>query len=213
MKKFLALALFLVGVCTSAIATHNRAGEITYRHLGGLKYEATITTYTKESSQQADRNVLTLLWGDGHSSDLPRTNGNGQSLVNDIKKNIYKGEHTYAGPGNYIMSMEDPNRVGNIINITGSINVPFYIQTKLVINPFGGEYNSSPVLNFPPIDDACLNKLFIHNPGATDPDGDSLSYKLIDVRGSNGEKAPQYYIPANVTINAITGNLVWNTPQ
>jgi gliding motility-associated-like protein len=213
MKKFLILAILLVGFCFSASATHNRAGEITYRHIGGLQYEVKITTYTKESSQAADRDKLTIKWGDGKEADLPRVNGQGQSLGNDVQKNVYLGTHTYNGPGSYILSMEDPNRVDKIVNITGSINVPFYIQTNLIINPFGGEHNNSPVLNFPPIDDACLNKLFIHNPGATDADGDSLSYALIDVKGSLGEKAPQYYIPANVTINAVTGDLIWNTPK
>ena len=52
---FLAL---IVGL--PALATHNRAGEITYRHLEGTTYEVTITTYTK-SSVVADRPWLSLI--------------------------------------------------------------------------------------------------------------------------------------------------------
>ena len=44
MKKWLALlALLLLPWATWA--THQRAGEITYEHLGGLTYRFTIITY------------------------------------------------------------------------------------------------------------------------------------------------------------------------
>ena len=69
------------------------------------------------------------------------------------------------GPSPYIISVEDPNRNENIINIPNSVNIVFYLETKLYINPFQG-INNSPVLLNPPIDNACVNQIYIHNPGA-----------------------------------------------
>lgn len=210
-------------------ATHNRAGEITYRHIAGLTYEVTITTYTKESSVAADRCSLTVSWGDNTTSVLNRINGPtglscgpgigmGVSLVdaNDVKLNIYRGTHTYPSAGIYIISMEDPNRNGGVSNIPGSISVPFYIQTTLVINPILGPNNSVQLLN-PPIDDACLNQPYIHNPGAFDPDGDSLVFTLVNCRGAGGIEFQTTYAPNlvqdPVNINPLTGDLEWNVPK
>ena len=55
----------------SAFATHNRAGEITYQHIEDLTYEFTITTYTDPTSL-ADRDELTIAWGDGITEVLTR---------------------------------------------------------------------------------------------------------------------------------------------
>ena len=43
-----------------AFATHNRAGEIHIRQIGPLTIEATIITWTKASSVNADRDTLIL---------------------------------------------------------------------------------------------------------------------------------------------------------
>lgn len=212
LKNTFFLFIFIL-LCVDANATHNRAGEITYKHISGLRYEATITTYTKESSFAADRPELEILWGDGDADILPRINGNGQSIGNDVKKNIYRGEHTYRGPGTFVLSMEDPNRNGGVINIPSSINVRFYIESILIISPFGAtNYNNSPELLNPPIDDACIGKRFVHNPGAFDVDGDSLSYELTDCKALNGDPIAGYFIPPNVSIDQVTGDLIWNTP-
>lgn len=208
-----------------AFATHNRAGEITYRWISGLTYEITITTYTKESAP-ADRCQLTIDWGDNTSSTLNRVNGaqnicgpqahDGQSIGNDVKKNIYVGQHTYSAPGYYILAMQDQNRNGGVSNIPSSINVPFYITTSLLINPNIGA-NSSPTLLNPPIDDGCLNQTFIHNPAAFDEDGDSLAYELVNCRGLNGNEITETYDPAyiqdKIRIDSITGDFIWDVPK
>ena len=72
MKKILSVIVFLfVSIVVSA--THNRAGEITYRHVSGYIYEITIITYTYTPSEaNKSRDVLTLQWGDGTSGTIPR---------------------------------------------------------------------------------------------------------------------------------------------
>lgn len=202
----------LLLVASTTFATHNRAGEITYRQTGAFTYEITIVTYTKMSSQ-ADRPKLYLNWGDNTADSLNRVSET--PVGNDTKRNLYTGTHTYPGADTYTMWFEDPNRNGGVLNIPNSINVPFYIQTTLVINPFLG-FNSSPILLNPPIDDACVDKVFIHNPGAYDADGDSISYKLVECRGEDGLVIPGYSYPNSsnsLTLNPITGDLIWDSPE
>lgn len=211
MRRLLGTILFLFLFTLSVFATHMRAGEISYKWISGLKYEITILTYTYTPSL-ADRPDYEISWGDGTTSVIPRVEK--INLPNDISRNKYIGEHTFPGPDSYIISLEDPNRNGGILNIPNSINVPFYVQTLLVINPFLGP-NNSPVLLNPPIDNGCVGYPFIHNPGAYDVDGDSISYKLINCKGESGLDIPGYTFPAtsnSFSINAVTGDLVWDSP-
>ena len=222
-RTFLSLCLCCFAY-TVTFATHNRAGEITYEQIGDLTIRVTITTYTKTSSFQADRDSLQIFWGDGSSNQLRRANGEGDILPNDIKRNFYIGEHTYPGRGAYKLSMTDPNRIANIINVNypNSIQIPFHLETTLVLlgTQFQG-YNSSAILLQPPIDYACVGQRFIHNPNAYDPDGDSLSYELIVPLESEGEEVPNYVFPElisagtnnKLTLNPVTGELIWDAPQ
>lgn len=90
--------LFLVSL-SLAHATHNRSGEIVIETLTdengncGLTVQATIITYTKTSSVDADRDSLTICWGDDTCERVARANGplmppQGEPLENDIKFNI-----------------------------------------------------------------------------------------------------------------------------
>ncbi|MCB9192754.1 MAG: gliding motility-associated C-terminal domain-containing protein [Flavobacteriales bacterium] len=211
MKQVFAIVL-LMFAAIGAKATHNRAGEITVEFLGGLSVRATVTTYTVPDSP-ADRPFLEVNWGDGNIDTVPRVNGGGEGVIiqQGVKKNIYIYEHTYNSASTYRISMEDPNRNGGIINIPNSINVPFYIETEIIISPFAGA-SSTPVLLNPPIDDACIERIYEHNPGAYDPDGDSLSYELTTCAGEFGEPISGYNFPAGVTIDPVTGTLTWDAP-
>jgi hypothetical protein len=120
--------------------------------------------------------------------------------------------------------MQDPNRIADIINIQlgNSINIPFYIQDTIYFrDPQFFGYNSSPLLYQPPIDYANVGEVFIHNPNAFDPDGDSLHFELIAPLSDRNTPVPIYQYPdeiqpgaANVlTLDPNTGELVWNTPR
>ena len=77
------------------MATHNRAGEITYEHLGGLKYRVTIVTYTKISAP-ADRDSLELDWGDGSPLEsIPRSEKNDALYGNRDNKTKYLCSHAH----------------------------------------------------------------------------------------------------------------------
>lgn len=214
-KNYLILLILGLLAASPALATHNRAGEITYEQLTQFYYKVTITTFTKTSSP-ADRPSLDIFWGDGTGSTLSRASFQDDfgGAGSDIRKNTYIGYHTYPGPSVYKIYFEDPNRNGGVVNIPNSINVPFYVESMLVISAALG-FNNSPVLLQPPIDDGTVGQVFIHNANAYDPDGDSLSYHLIFCKGSEGLSIPGYSYPNasnSFSLDPITGDLVWDTP-
>lgn len=224
--KFILSVLFALSYCF-AFATHNRAGEITYTQIGPLKIRMTVTTYTKASSTGADRDTVPVTWGDGQTEYVARANGpflKGEILPNDTKKNLYVAEHTYPGVGTYTITMTDPNRVGNILNLNfpNSIGVQFHLSTTFtLLNPNIQGYNNSAILLQPPIDFGCIGKKFVHNVNAYDPDGDSLSYDLIVPYQAINLEVPNYKFPDliipgpdnKILLDKTTGNFVWTAPQ
>jgi len=196
----------------SARATHQRAAEITYTWLGGNAYEFTLTTYNVPNAAWQQRDSLLINWGDGSGEYVPRTAW--QDLGDDCVVNTYKSIHNYASSGTYTISMEDANRNYGVINVPNSVMVPMHIDTELVINPFLG-YNNSPQLLNPPLDRGCVGKLYLHNPSAYDPDGDSLSYKLVTCKGQDGIEIAGYTLPQasqSFEIDSLTGELRWDAP-
>ena len=220
-KKILFFFLLAVFYVLPLQATHYRAGEITYRLVSfgsALRYEATITVYTKYDgpSVNADRDSVTIAWGDGDSETVVRSNGfdadgNGfkdgiiiaTSPIN-ILKSEYTAQHTYAGvpPASnrfYVISFYDQNRIDGIANIQGgnSVDIPFYVEDSLKfptdLANIGS--NSSPILRYPPIDYANLNDTFYHNPLAIDADRDSLDFQLIPCLQDVGAQVPLYTYP------------------
>ncbi len=226
MKKCLIFLFVFIWFAGPLQATHQRAGEISFKYISGLTYEITIVTYSYAPSP-ADRFELEINWGDNTSTTLQRTNGPigpqghiGDIVGPDIKKNLYVGIHTFTGAATYKITLEDPNRNYGIVNIPNSVEVPLFIETELIINPFIGP-NSSPQLLLPPIDLGCVNQPFLHNPGAFDPDGDSLSFRLTTCRGAGGDYIPGFQLPNQVgtnigssfNMNPLTGEILWANPK
>jgi gliding motility-associated-like protein len=212
LRRISVFFLFLM-ICIQTWGTHQRAAEITYRHISGYTYEFTLVSYTYTPSP-ADRPSLEVNWGDGSSSILPRSIKQALPGKPDITRNVYVGTHTYQTPGIYDVTMEDPNRNAGVINIPYSVNVPMFISTTIIVNPLIGP-NSSPILTFPPIDEGCVGVPFYHNPGAYDPDGDSLAYELIGCRGEDGLNILGYAYPSatnSFSIDPVTGTLTWDSP-
>jgi gliding motility-associated-like protein len=231
--SYLILGLLLILFLPQSWATHNRAGEISVEQVGdctsSLTVKATIVTYTKASSVRADRDSLTICWGDGNCDRVGRLNGpgnppQGELLENDTKVNIYIAFHTFPARGTYAISMTDPNRNGGILNVNfpNSEQIKFHIQTTYTIpNPQFQGCNNTPILLQPPIDIGCVGETFTHNPNAYDADGDSLSYEFIVPKQEVGLDVANYQFPNminpspnnNLTIDAVTGDIVWDAPQ
>ena len=224
LKRYIAFVLLLFIVQLQLNATHNRAGEITYRQIGPLTIEMTITTYTKNSSTAADRDSLDVFWGDGTNQNVRRDNSKTKIEPNDIKINFYIATHTYPGAATYTISFLDPNRIGGILNVNypNSIDIPFFLSTTFTLldQQFQG-FNNSAVLLQPPIDIGCVNKVFVHNPNAFDIDGDSLAYELTAPLQALNSPVPGYKSPNEIgsfidnsfTINPVTGEVRWDSPK
>ncbi len=211
MKKFIQTLLLLLAF-SSVNATHNRAGEITLKQLNEFTYEINIATFTYTLSQ-ADRSSLEVSWGDNTFSSATRISKT--MLPNFYQKNIYTTRHTFPGAGTFEIVVQDPNRNLGVQNIPNSVMVVFSIKTTITINPALGP-NSTPVLLNPPIDRAALDQIFIHNPAAYDPDGDSLSYKLTVCTEEDGKPIADYVLPSHsdtIYIDPLTGDLTWITPD
>ncbi|GAB2954126.1 hypothetical protein GCM10027048_19330 [Hymenobacter coalescens] len=177
---------FLLGlsllVVPSAWATHIRAGDIqaksdTTPARNPLRIFFKMVTYTDRTSAADAKNDEVIFFGDGTNVTVFRQGGSGVNLGNNVNRNVYYFEHTYNAPGRYNVSFVGENRATGIRNVPLSDQRNFYIYTQITIDPVLG-VNRSPVLNAPAIDRAAANQVFLHNPAASDADGDSLAYKL-----------------------------------
>lgn len=212
------MRIFFIFLCSclflTANATHYRAGDIVYEHVDGLTYKVTVTSCTNTLST-ADSDSIFIDWGDGTSERIPRVNI--VTIAGNNQLNDYVGFHTYAGPDAYEVCAWDQNRVAGITNINSSSQIAFSVQALIVISPFIGN-NSSPILLNPAKDRACVNRLFIHNPAAYETEGDSLVYEMLPSTGNECDVIPLYEFPhlaggGIMSVNAQTGDLVWDVPQ
>lgn len=230
LRKAIVLFFILFYAVFVVKATHNRAGEITVQHKQGLTYTITITTYTDIiQGLAADRCALTVFFGDSTSATAPRFNGSGicnsfngarmgENLTdNRTRKNIYQVDHTFPGNGYFKIWTEDPNRNEGILNVPGSVNIVFYLESYLLISPISG-VNNSPNLLFPPIDIACLGSPFKHSPGAVDINFDSLHFKFSEPLARDGQQILNYQLPhiengfGTLQLDPDFGIMTWDFP-
>ncbi|WP_190300468.1 T9SS type A sorting domain-containing protein [Rufibacter hautae] len=146
--------------------------------------------------------------------------------------NVYRFEHTYTGPGTYTATYTVGSQ-GGIVNIASSLKRDFYLESTIIVDPTL-TVNHSPKFQHHPLDVPVRNHVFVHNSGAIDAEGDSISFKLVTPKASNGVSAcgnpigvntpgysglenflgaPVSTAPAGVTLNRSTGLLTWNTPS
>ncbi|MBL7944715.1 MAG: hypothetical protein JNN32_01545, partial [Flavobacteriales bacterium] len=214
MDRLRSLFLF-VSLCWGSLswATHNRAGEIIVCRIGesGNLYRITVITHTKLSAP-ADRPELEINYGDDPIWDTILRTDTQDFPLQDLRRSEYVTEHLYIGPGEYIIQIDDQNRNGGVINVPNSIAQSFSVQTVLRISPVTGGNCSVRFLNSP-IQDACLNQPWVHNPAAFDPDGDSLSFEPTICLGRFGLPITGYSYPGpSYTIDPFSGTISWIAP-
>ncbi len=212
--KIAIFAIFLQISSSYCFATHNRAGEITYEQIAENTYRITLITYTLKGAP-ADREYLDIQFGDGTYANVRRSEKITISTDESYYRNKYVVVHKYPGAGTYIISMEDPNRNEGVRNIPNSVRIRFAVKTVLKINPNLGA-NNTPIMLNPPIDKAAVGRIFIHNPNAYDPDGDSLSFKMSVCLGDNAEPIEDFTLPKatkSISVDPVSGDLIWNYPN
>jgi hypothetical protein len=160
--------------------------------------KVTITIYIKTSSIQADRPTLdSVYFGDG-SPAIQFVRDSKIDLPFNISKNIYINTHTYTGPGTYAIHFTQYDLSG-CINIP-TLNIPLYLETTIVINPFFCGFNSQFVLT-EPIFRTPIGKDFHLSRSCYEPRWDSLSYELLTSISLG------YWIPPGVSLDSTTGEL------
>ena len=227
--RLITFSLFFFALTTSIFSTHNIAGEIIYRQISERSIIASIHTYTDGLILAAERDSLQICWGDGDCDFLIRTNGpdedmdgfpDGVFVENNYKFNIYLGQHEYEDKGKFTLSLSDPNRQGNILNVNypQSHLINFYLETDVYL---GDEPNDSPFMLEQPIDIGFENSTFKHIPNAFDSDGDRIEYSLVSPLMNAGLAVLNYQMVdqimpgANnvISIDSETGFVNWNAPQ
>jgi gliding motility-associated-like protein len=226
MKKYYILGILMLFAYLRVYATHVRAGDLTAERISAnsLTYKFTATIFTDDAGVDPDE-VILFNFGDGTSAEFARLSS--QSIGNQTTKNVYEAIHTFQGPGEYKVGVLVRNRNAGINNIPNSVNLPFYIESTFLINPFLG-LNTSPILLIPPVDFlAAVGVKFTHNPGAIDIDGDSLAYRLVVCKENRATDVNGYTFPndpifggqkedgsgaATLTLDPITGDLCWDAP-
>ena len=230
---FYAFSILFLLNAPPAFATHNSGGEIEFQQIAPTELDAWIVTYTKALNLAADRDTLTLRWGDGNCEQIarvngPDTNGNGvpdgELIAPGVKKNIYRKTHVYANLGTYILSMTDPNRNGGICNLNppNSEQVRFHVESRVkLIEDYNN--NHSPVLLEPPLGIGLVDLPYFHMPNAFDIDGDSLVYSLSTPLQDIGEEVPNFILPDaipvpnplenSLTLDTETSLIRWDSPQ
>ncbi|MBD0402467.1 gliding motility-associated C-terminal domain-containing protein [Flammeovirga sp. EKP202] len=213
---------------TQALATHIRAGDLTMRRVNevSLTYEVTVILYRDVTGVQAGEG--TISFGDGTDNAIVSPEELGFTQDGETQIIRYRVSHTFPSSGSYKVSYFERNRNPGVRNMDISSETPFFIQSEFFINPVLG-LNSSPFLLIPPVIKGAVGQKFVHNAGAYDVDGDSLSYRLTVCL--QGEDTPvQNYrfpddpneewsretedceVPPVFYIDEITGDLVWNAP-
>lgn len=253
MKNLLVTAVLIVSSIFPLIATHNLAGSISAKPSDPTNpntYQVTLTTYTDPAPGGVDRCSATIeVWTTGANptqisapgmEDIPRQNGttsytpasdcnlmgtySGVVVKGTVKENIYIGEFTFPGPGNYALWYQDVARHGSVINIDNPEEQAFFVETILHIPAPPSLPNSTPTFLNMPLENACLGTLYTHNPGGYDFDGDSLAYSLVPCFQydpanppptiCNGYKWPDDPVFGNssMTIDSLTGLISWDNP-
>ena len=225
------LITFFSFMVVASKATHIRAGEVIVRQVSDLQYVFTFIGYRDVEGVPFGQGVFDFgngdFFGDDPGEEIPWAQP--VDIGNGVERWQFSLPYSYSGPSSYLVSYKEDFRNANIQNISGSVSTSFYVETLLVVDPLIP--NSTPFFTVPPIDQGVVGGIFEHNPGAFDPDGDSLSYYFtiprqddgLDVNGYLSLIDPSFYDnfnegnqakdgPPTLTIDPSTGTLTWDAP-
>jgi gliding motility-associated-like protein len=224
---YLSILIFLLFSGSQANATHIRAGDLVIRKQGQNTLCITMTLYRDIVGVVGQPGTIILYNPDGtvwqRIENIPFV-----SIAQIPEKNTevlrYETCISNAGAGRYCVAFEQDNRNDGVKNMSLSVETPFFIESCYESSPFLGN-NSNPALTYPPLDEACVGQRYIHNPQAIDPEGDSLSYRLVNCKRAKNTSVQGYLTPDLLSeeqedgttppifsMNPKTGDVIWNAP-
>ncbi len=238
-------ALALLFGQQEAKATHAMGGELTYTCLGGNQYKVTLKFYRDCNGVAAPTNCNNGLSFNVSSANCGANFNQCFALESvQVITPICPTEIDRCSSTNGVYGVEEYtfSRIVNLSAYAGcatgndwvigwtlccrnnaitSLQTPgtqsLYLSTRL--NTTVTPCNNSPVFNTDPTPYYCLGQSLSYNPGATDPDGDSLAFSIIQPRTTNNAPIPfaAGYTLAQpirnnggagaVTLNPITGTI------
>ncbi len=217
----------------NGVATHIRGGEIIVKHIPNapLTFEISVIGYV-DTDSQIEMGGGVLRFGDGKDLSGPFQTTL-ESISAEVAKIKFTTTHSYQGPSaaGYLITYQEDFRNGNVINIEGGgAQTSFFVETLLVIDPFLGP-NSTPYFTAIPDVSAEVGKVYSHDPGGYDPDGDLLTYRIVEVKraqntivgGYREPNHPDFYSnfsqgneakdgPPLFSIDKFTGDITWDAP-
>jgi gliding motility-associated-like protein len=225
------LLLMVIGLAAGKFsnATHAVGTDLTYECLGSNQYRVTLKFYRDCSglsapvtpavhiySASCSQNItigLTLTSTTEISPICPAQMANSScngGPLQGIQQYIYQGVVTLpAQCSDWVMSYTECCRNNSITNSVNPGIYNLYVQARL--NNTGGLCNNSPVFTTNPVPYICANQLFNYNHGATDVDGDSLVYSLVDPMSDSLTLVPYTTGFSSSTPISTTGAFGFNT--
>jgi len=233
MKKILfVIACFLISYSSSA--THLMGGQISTSYIssdssGASLYTVELDLYRDTIGVNVDLNqdldiyqldpftgIYSLLYS--MSPDFDTTTG---GLVNSISVygvEVYRFVDTlsFASDGYYKIEWTQCCRNFAIVNMSSP--GAEYMDLSTYVNVDSADPNSSPLFLTPPVAYLPITQLWNYNPLPFDPDGDSLSWSLVDPLSSGvsvmGYESLSdtllYSDPAGVfSLDSVTGEISW----
>ncbi len=204
---------FAILLTKPILGSHLRGGEITARLVdcSTNTYEITLTLYTNSSTPAAPGDGV-LSFGDGSVISPKTFTIKSIDQFTAVSVAVFKVNYNFKANGKYLISYLEANRNNGIVNIKGSVNVPFYIESFLMVDR--AKCLGTIAFSIPPVDRACGKFLFTHNPGATVSLTDSISYQLIAPQQANNQSITTYQSPASPDFYSSfsSGNELGNAP-
>lgn len=232
MKKLLFLLVFLLSFVKTTKASHAAGGELLYSWISDSTYKITLKFYRdcngilEPSTVQCGYfNVASGYCGTTTLTKRGQPNGTALTVscpnltttcaggtFPGYREWIYEGTITFPSRANYWRIFVDISaRNSSITNLNATSAQTLYLETTL--NNFDAQGNDSPYFTVLPIPYTCINTPYFYNCGAIDPNGDSLSYSIIQPR-SFGAPLCSGFLPndipfSNTSIYNLSTNPLW----
>ncbi|MFN5355054.1 MAG: PKD domain-containing protein [Bacteroidota bacterium] len=234
------LGIVLALAPRQAEASHAMGADLTYQCMGGNTYKVRLSFYRDCVGIAAPFNVNISIKSNSCGQTLSvtcnRIPGTGQEVTylcptatSTCNGGSFTGIQEYVYEGVVTLPMQCPDwefsytnccrntAISTIQNPGGST---IYLYAKL--DNTGGICNNAPTFTNKPVPFACLGQQFCFNHGATDVDGDSLVYSLVNPRQTETNTVT-YLNPYNannplnsspaLSFNTATGDICFSPTQ
>lgn len=202
------MLLSLAFLPSKVFASHAAGAEITYAWIADSTYQITYKFY-RDCSGISEPTTVNICYFSTcgtttYTINLPKASGpNGlevgtgcpgwSSTCNGgtnpgYREWIYTGQVTLPYQCNYwkfFHAEGSRNQTDNLLNSSGQ---NLYVETTF--NNLAAQGNSSPYFTVKPVPYMCINSPFTFNNGAVDPNGDSLSFEIMQPLGGGTCSAP-----------------------